>query len=69
MPERRLLAALTQQLIELLGIPFGVFLGSYTGVLLAATSNPLWSRPQYHAGDGPQVLPLDVLSRTWWHPF
>jgi formate-dependent nitrite reductase membrane component NrfD len=40
----RLLAALPQRLIALLGIPFGVFLGSYTGVLLAATSNPLWSR-------------------------
>ena len=62
MPERRLLAALTQQLIELLGIPFGVFLGSYTGVLLAATSNPLWSRPQYHAGDGPQSNRLRDLT-------
>jgi formate-dependent nitrite reductase membrane component NrfD len=40
----RWLAGLPQRLIALLGIPFGVFLGSYTGVLLAATSNPLWSR-------------------------
>ncbi|GAC1428713.1 MAG: hypothetical protein PVS3B3_15200 [Ktedonobacteraceae bacterium] len=40
----RWLAALPQRLIALLGLPFGVFLGSYTGILLAATSNPLWSR-------------------------
>jgi formate-dependent nitrite reductase membrane component NrfD len=32
------------RLIALSGLPFGIFLGSYTGVLLAATSNPLWSR-------------------------
>jgi formate-dependent nitrite reductase membrane component NrfD len=40
----RLLAALPQRLVALLGVPFGFFVGSYTGVLLAATSNPLWSR-------------------------
>jgi formate-dependent nitrite reductase membrane component NrfD len=40
----RWLAALPQRLIALAGLPFAVFLGSYTGVLLAATSNPLWSR-------------------------
>ena len=40
----KLLAALPQRLIALPGTVFGVFLGSYTGVLLAATSVPLWSR-------------------------
>jgi formate-dependent nitrite reductase membrane component NrfD len=40
----RWLAALPLRLIGLLGLPFGFFLGSYTGVLLAVTSNPLWSR-------------------------
>ncbi len=40
----RLLAALPQRLIALPGTAFGLFLGGYTGVLLAATSVPLWSR-------------------------
>ncbi len=40
----RILAKLPQKLITLIGIPFGVFLGGYTGVLLTATSVPLWSR-------------------------
>lgn len=40
----RMLAALPQRLTALAGLPFAMFLGSYTGVLLAATSNPLWSR-------------------------
>src|SRR5579885_453290 len=40
----RLLAKLPQHLIALPGTGFGVFLGGYTGVLLAATSVPLWSR-------------------------
>lgn len=40
----RLLARLPQKLLALAGLPFGIFLGSYTGVLLAATSVPLWSR-------------------------
>jgi formate-dependent nitrite reductase membrane component NrfD len=40
----RTLAKLPQKLIALVGIPFGVFLGGYTGVLLTATSVPLWSR-------------------------
>ena len=40
----RLLAALPQKLIALPGIGAGAFLGGYTGVLLAATSVPLWSR-------------------------
>ncbi len=40
----RILAALPQRLIALPGTAFGLFLGGYTGVLLAATSVPLWSR-------------------------
>ncbi|HZU69340.1 MAG TPA: NrfD/PsrC family molybdoenzyme membrane anchor subunit [Ktedonobacteraceae bacterium] len=40
----RMLAALPQRLIALPGTAFGLFLGGYTGVLLTATSIPLWSR-------------------------
>jgi formate-dependent nitrite reductase membrane component NrfD len=40
----RLLAALPQKVLALPGIASGTFLGGYTGVLLAATSVPLWSR-------------------------
>ena len=40
----KFLAALPQRLVALPGIGFGLFLGSYTGVLLATTSVPLWSR-------------------------
>ncbi len=40
----RLLAALPQGLIALPGTVLGTFLGGYTGVLLTATSIPLWSR-------------------------
>lgn len=40
----RLLAALPQKLLSIPGIFSGFFLGGYTGVLLAATSIPLWSR-------------------------
>src|SRR5260221_1098674 len=39
-----LLAALPQKLIALPGTALGMFLGGYTGVLLTATSVPLWSR-------------------------
>src|SRR5579884_3686847 len=39
-----LLKALPRRLIALPGLFAGLFLGSYTGVLLAATSVPLWSR-------------------------
>jgi formate-dependent nitrite reductase membrane component NrfD len=44
------LAALPQKLIALPGIGAGFFLGSYTGVLLAATSVPLWSRTRLLGG-------------------
>ena len=40
----RWLARWPQRLIAMPGIISGVFLGSYTGVLLAATSIPVWSR-------------------------
>ena len=40
----RLLAALPQRLLAIPGSAAGVFLGGYTGVLLTATSVPLWSR-------------------------
>jgi formate-dependent nitrite reductase membrane component NrfD len=40
----RFLAGLPQKLLTVLGTPFGVFLGGYTGVLLTTTSVPLWSR-------------------------
>ena len=43
----RLLAALPQRLIALPGTAFGIFLGGYTGVLLTATSIPLWSRSKF----------------------
>src|SRR5260370_40734862 len=40
----RWLATLPQEALVVPGSLFGMFLGGYTGVLLAATSNPLWSR-------------------------
>jgi formate-dependent nitrite reductase membrane component NrfD len=40
----RLLAALPQRFIAIPGTALGIFLGGYTGVLLTATSIPLWSR-------------------------
>jgi formate-dependent nitrite reductase membrane component NrfD len=46
----RLLASLPQKLIAMPGIAAGFFLGSYTGVLLTATSVPLWSRSKLLGG-------------------
>src|SRR5579859_8124169 len=40
----RLLATLPKKLLAAPGVFFALFLGGYTGVLLAATSVPLWSR-------------------------
>jgi formate-dependent nitrite reductase membrane component NrfD len=40
----RLLATIPQKLLAIPGSALGVFLGGYTGVLLTATSIPLWSR-------------------------
>ncbi len=33
-----------RRLVGLLGAPFGLFLGGYTGVLISATAIPLWAR-------------------------
>lgn len=46
----RLLAALPQRLLALPGTALGFFLGGYTGVLLTATSVPLWSRSRVLGG-------------------
>jgi formate-dependent nitrite reductase membrane component NrfD len=46
----RLLAAMPQKLISVPGSLFAVFLGGYTGVLLTATSVPLWSRSKLLGG-------------------
>ena len=40
----RLLATLPDRLIGTLAMPFGVFVGAYTGVLIALTSVPIWAR-------------------------
>jgi len=44
------LARLPQKLLAVPGIFFAAFLGGYTGVLLAATSVPLWSRSKLLGG-------------------
>jgi formate-dependent nitrite reductase membrane component NrfD len=46
----RLLAALPQRLLAVPGVAAAFFLGSYTGVLLAASSIPLWSRTRLLGG-------------------
>src|SRR5258708_11016715 len=46
-----LLAGLPQRLIALPGTAFGLFMGGYTGVLLTATSVPLWSRSKVLGAD------------------
>ena len=46
----RLLSALPQRLIALPAAGVGFFVASYTGVLLAATSVPLWSRSKLLGG-------------------
>jgi formate-dependent nitrite reductase membrane component NrfD len=46
----RLLAALPQKLLALPGSAFALFIGGYTGVLLTATSVPLWSRSKLLGG-------------------
>lgn len=46
----RWLARLPQKLIAVPGTFFALFLGGYTGVLLAATSVPLWSRSKLLGG-------------------
>jgi formate-dependent nitrite reductase membrane component NrfD len=46
----RWLAKLPQKLLAVPGMFFAAFLGGYTGVLLAATSVPLWSRSKLLGG-------------------
>lgn len=40
----RLAGALPARLLSVVALPFGFFVGAYTGVLLAATSVPMWAR-------------------------
>ena len=40
----RLLTALPDRLIGTIAAPFGLFVGAYTGVLIALTSVPIWAR-------------------------
>jgi formate-dependent nitrite reductase membrane component NrfD len=40
----RLAGALPARLLSILALPFGFFVGAYTGVLLGATSVPMWAR-------------------------
>jgi formate-dependent nitrite reductase membrane component NrfD len=46
----KLLASLPQKLLAIPATFFGLFLGGYTGVLLAATSIPVWSRSKLLGG-------------------
>jgi formate-dependent nitrite reductase membrane component NrfD len=40
----RLAGALPARLLSVLALPFGFFVGAYTGVLIGATSIPMWAR-------------------------
>src|SRR5918999_145725 len=40
----RLVGALPARFLSVLALPFGYFVGAYTGVLLAMTSVPMWAR-------------------------
>ena len=40
----RLAGALPARLLSILALPFGFFVGAYTGVLIGATSIPMWAR-------------------------
>ncbi|GLV60331.1 polysulfide reductase [Dictyobacter sp. S3.2.2.5] len=46
----RLLRALPIKVIEVTGSFFGLFVASYTGVLLAATAVPIWARARHILG-------------------
>jgi formate-dependent nitrite reductase membrane component NrfD len=43
-PLVRLAGALPARIISVLALPFGFFVGAYTGVLIGATSVPMWAR-------------------------
>jgi formate-dependent nitrite reductase membrane component NrfD len=40
----RLVGAIPARFLSVLALPFGYFVGAYTGVLLAMTSVPMWAR-------------------------
>jgi formate-dependent nitrite reductase membrane component NrfD len=40
----RIVGAIPARLLSILALPFGYFVGAYTGVLLGATSVPMWAR-------------------------
>ncbi|MEW6636375.1 MAG: NrfD/PsrC family molybdoenzyme membrane anchor subunit [Actinomycetota bacterium] len=40
----RAAGALPRRLLAVLALPFGFFVGAYTGVLIAMTSTPMWAR-------------------------
>jgi formate-dependent nitrite reductase membrane component NrfD len=43
-PLARLAGSLPARFISVLALPFGFFVGAYTGVLIGATSIPMWAR-------------------------
>jgi len=40
----RIMSAIPARFISILALPFGFFVGAYTGVLIGATSVPMWAR-------------------------
>jgi formate-dependent nitrite reductase membrane component NrfD len=40
----RMMGAIPTRLLSILALPFGYFVGAYTGVLIGATSVPMWAR-------------------------
>jgi formate-dependent nitrite reductase membrane component NrfD len=40
----RIMGAIPTRLLSILALPFGYFVGAYTGVLIGATSVPMWAR-------------------------
>jgi formate-dependent nitrite reductase membrane component NrfD len=49
-PLARLLKALPVKVLETIGSPFGLFVASYTGVLLSSTAVPIWARARHILG-------------------
>jgi formate-dependent nitrite reductase membrane component NrfD len=43
-PVARIALALPQRLLSVIALPFGFFVGAYSGVLIALTSVPMWAR-------------------------
>jgi formate-dependent nitrite reductase membrane component NrfD len=46
----RMLKAFPVKVIEIVGMLFGLFVGSYTGVLLSSTAVPVWARARHILG-------------------